>query len=127
MAGSQLYRVLLIHHPPAPGTVSWRKRLTDAAELASLLQKYGADLVLHGHAHRTMLNFLPTPYGKVPVFGVPSISAFGRRPERRARYYLYHIKPASSGWDVRLEIRIFAAEENRFISEREESWSTPKT
>ena len=126
MAGSQLYRVLLIHHPPASGAVSWRKRLTDAAELASLLEKYGADLVLHGHAHRTMLNFLATPSGKVPVFGVPSISAIGRTPERRARYYLYYIKPVSSGWDVRLEVRVFAAEENRFISEKEESWSTEK-
>ena len=126
MAGSQLYRILLIHHPPAPGTVSWRKRLTDAAELASLLEKYGADLVLHGHAHQTMLNFLPTPSGKVPIFGVPSISAIGRTPERRARYYLYHIKPGSSGWDVTLEVRKYSPDKHCFIREKKENWPTQK-
>ena len=41
----RLFRVLLIHHPPAPGTVSWRKRLIDAAELRSLVAQYGAELI----------------------------------------------------------------------------------
>jgi 3',5'-cyclic AMP phosphodiesterase CpdA len=125
-AGSGLYRILLIHHPPVTGTVSWRKRLTDAAGLGSILKKYGAELILHGHAHRETLNFLSTPYGKVPIVGVPSISAIGRTPERRARYYLYRIKPEASSWHIRCEIRVFASEENRFIREKEKSWSTPK-
>lgn len=119
-ARKQLYRVVLIHHPPAPGTVSWRKRLTDAAVLRSLLEQYGAELILHGHAHRTLHSYLQTPTGNIPVMGVPSISALGRTPERRARYYTYRITPGGDGWDVRLEVRIYSPEENCFIRESEQ-------
>ena len=113
----RLFRVLLIHHPPAPGTVSWRKRLKDAAALRSLLERYGADLVLHGHAHHTAQSRLKSLDGKVPVVGAPSVSAMGRTLQRRARYYIYRISPSASGWDVRLEARIYSPDENRFIPE----------
>jgi 3',5'-cyclic AMP phosphodiesterase CpdA len=119
-ARKQLYRVVLIHHPPAPGTVNWRKRLTDAAMLQSLLKQYGAELVLHGHAHRALRNYLPTPAGKIPVMGAPSISTLDRKPERRARYYIYQIAPGSDGYDVSLEVRIYSPEKNRFIKESRE-------
>ena len=118
-ARKQLYRIILIHHPPAPGTVSWRKRLTDAADFRSLLDRYGADLILHGHAHRTFRAYLDSPTGRIPVMGAPSISALGRTPERRARYYIYRITPADDAWDVRLEVRIYSPEENRFVRESE--------
>ena len=116
-AGRRLYRILLIHHPPASGSVSWRKRLTDAADLRTLLEQYGAGLILHGHAHRTLKNRLTTPTGHIPVMGVPSISALGRTPERRARYYIYRIQPAGDGWQVSLEVRIYSIEEDRFLRE----------
>jgi len=119
-ARQRFYRVLLIHHPPAPGTVNWRKRLTDAADLRALLIQYGAELILHGHAHRALRNYLPTPNGNIPVMGVPSISALSRTPERRARYYIYRITPVGEGWNVSLEVRIYSSEENRFIRESEE-------
>jgi len=119
-ARRQLYRVVLIHHPPAAGVVSWRKRLTDAADLRSLLEQYGAELILHGHAHRTLHNILQSPTGNIPVMGVPSISALGRTPERRARYYLYRVTPGSQSWKVSLEVRIYSPEKNRFIRESEQ-------
>jgi 3',5'-cyclic AMP phosphodiesterase CpdA len=125
-AQKQLYRIVLIHHPPAPGTVSWRKRLTDAAELRSLLAQYGAELILHGHAHRTLYNHLPAPAGNIPVMGVPSISALGRTPARRARYYIYRIIPGSDGWDVSYEVRIYSPERNCFIRESEQLMENPK-
>jgi len=119
-ARKRFYRVVLIHHPPAPGSVSWRKRLTDASDLRSLLEQHGAELILHGHAHRTRHNFLKTPSGNIPVIGVPSISALGRTPERRARYYIYRITPVGKAWNVRVEIRIYSPEENCFIRESEQ-------
>jgi 3',5'-cyclic AMP phosphodiesterase CpdA len=119
-----LFRVVLIHHPPAPGSVSWRKRLIDAAALQSLLARYGAELILHGHAHRTLRRNLQTPDGNVPVVGVPSISALGHTPERRARYYIYRIMPVDTGWNVRLEVRIYSPDDNRFIRVSEQQFSS---
>ncbi len=124
-ARKQYYRVVLIHHPPAPGSVSWRKRLTDAAALQSLLARYGAELILHGHAHRTLRRTLQTPAGKLPVVGVPSISALSRKPERRARYHIYRITPVNSGWDVGIEVRLYSPEDDCFIRESEQRFSNP--
>jgi 3',5'-cyclic AMP phosphodiesterase CpdA len=115
-----LFRVLLIHHPPAQGTVSWRKRLTDAPAIRSVLLRHGAELILHGHAHRTTQSYLKTPSGRVPVMGAPSISALGRTPERCARYYIYRIAPVARGWVVRLEVRIYSPDKNCFIRECEQ-------
>ena len=116
-ARQKYFRVILIHHPPASGTVSWRKRLTDAPALQSLLARFGAELILHGHAHRAHQNYLKTPSGSVPVMGAPSITALDRRPECRARYGLYHISPGADDWNVRLQGRIYSPDENRFIRE----------
>ncbi len=123
-AGQQrLFRVLLIHHPPATGTVSWRRRLKDAAALRSLLASYGAELILHGHAHHTAQSFLKGPHGRVPVVGAPSASALGRTRRRRARYYIYRISPAMNGWDIGLSVRIYSPDKNRFIPEYENQLS----
>jgi 3',5'-cyclic AMP phosphodiesterase CpdA len=119
-----LFRVILIHHPPAAGTVSWRKRLTDAAEFQALVQQYGADLILHGHAHRAARNQLPVPGGNVQVVGAPSASAIGRSHQRMARYYIYRIAPGSGGWNVDLTVRIYAPEQKVFITESQEQFRT---
>jgi 3',5'-cyclic AMP phosphodiesterase CpdA len=118
-ASQKYFRVILIHHPPASGTVSWRKRLTDAPALQSLLTRFGAELILHGHAHRAHQSYLKTPSGSVPVMGAPSITALDRQPERRARYSLYHISPGAGDWNVRLEGRIYSPVENCFIRDSE--------
>ena len=119
----RLFRVLLIHHPPAHRTVSWRKRLTDAPALRSLLANYGVELILHGHAHRAAQNYVKTPTGKALVMGAPSASAVGRTLQRRARYYIYHISPNPKGWDVKLVVRIYSPLTNRFTTEHEESFT----
>ena len=115
----RLFRVLLIHHPPAPGSVSWRKRLKDSSALCTLLARHGAELILHGHAHHTAQTYLRIPLGKVPVVGAPSASALGRTRRRRARYYIYRISPNENGWDVRCSVRVYSPEKSRFIAENE--------
>ena len=119
IAGRNLFRILLIHHPPAAGTVSWRKRLTDAADLEVLLSRYGSELVLHGHAHTSSLSRLETPDGNVAVIGPPSASALGRTPRRRARYIIYHITPDAADWQLQLEVRRYSPEKNRFVPEQD--------
>ena len=114
------YRVMLIHHPPTFGTVSWRKRLTDAPALQALLAEFGVELILHGHSHRTHQGYLNGPSGKVPVMGATSITSLDRPPERRSRYCIYHISPDAGQWHVRILPRIYSSADNRFVAEEEQ-------
>ena len=116
----EYFRVLLIHHPPASGTVSWRKRLTDAPALQSLLADSGVELILHGHTHFAHQCYLKTLSGSAAVMGAPSISALDRPADRRARYYIYRISPGNDNWNVRLQVRVYSPSENRFIKESEQ-------
>src|SRR5262249_31874136 len=48
-----LCRIVLIHHPPVAGLTSRRRSLRDAGAFGEVLRRRGAELVLHGHLHRT--------------------------------------------------------------------------
>ncbi len=111
------WRVVLIHHPPLPNSYKWRKRLEDAAETTQILRDAGAELVLHGHTHRMMLNGLPTPTGRLPVLGIPSGSASDREPARRARYFLYRVLRKEEGPVLEWSSRLYDPDSNRFRSE----------
>jgi 3',5'-cyclic AMP phosphodiesterase CpdA len=93
-----LVRVVLLHHPPLPGLSSASHELTDAAALTNVLAAHGAELVLHGHEHRRMLNTATGPDGAIPVVGVPSASAArqnGRDP--LAAGHLYEFRHGARG------------------------------
>lgn len=101
----QRLRVLLVHHPPAPRSVSWRRRLTDADGLAGVLRRQGAELVLHGHAHHSLFRDLAVPGGRVPVVGVPSASDAGDRGKEAACLHLYRFRCPEGIWTVDMEVR----------------------
>ncbi len=112
-----LFRIVLMHHPPATGTVTWRKRLTDSSALRSVLARRGAELVLHGHTHRTSMTEIPTSTSSIPAIGIPSASAQGRKPGLRARYHLYRITRRGDGWDIVVSARGYTPEGDRFVAE----------
>jgi 3',5'-cyclic AMP phosphodiesterase CpdA len=114
----QLFRIVMVHHPPVPGTVSWRKRLTDGEAFRSILTNQGVELVLHGHTHCSSLSFLETTVGSAPVIGVPSGSALGRKAKRRARYNLYDVKHSPHGWDLVTTVRCYSPASQSFLEER---------
>ena len=114
-----LFRIILIHHPPKSGVVSWRKRLTDAEAFQKTLQDCGAELILHGHSHHPSHTYLETSDGRIPVIGVPSASAAGKNPKRRARYHLYHLSPNADSWDIRVCVRSYINKDKRFDTEAE--------
>lgn len=88
-----LFRIVLIHHPPASPLRRYLRRLTDAAEFRRVLAERGAELVLHGHDHRRALVWLAGPrQTKIPAVGVPSASAHARHgDEDAAGYNLFSI------------------------------------
>jgi 3',5'-cyclic AMP phosphodiesterase CpdA len=81
-----LFRIVLIHHPPADGLVKARKRLLDAAEFRAVIQAAGAELVLHGHGHEPAVSSLPGPAEPIPCLGAPSASAIAGGKHAAARW-----------------------------------------
>lgn len=120
-----LFRIILIHHPPIQGIVSRRRGLTDAAALRTVVERYGAELVLFGHAHKTSQHTLKTASGIATAIGAPSISSLGPDVERLSRYYLYTIISKAESWKLHMEERIFSLELHRFIGGRQQDFSFP--
>jgi 3',5'-cyclic AMP phosphodiesterase CpdA len=93
-----LFRVILIHHPPVTKAAE-HKRLLDAWALIETIAAHGAELLLHGHDHLHMLNWLKGPAGtRVPAVGVPSASAAPGTSDDAAAYNLYRIDGAPGAW-----------------------------
>jgi len=94
------FRVVLIHHPPVTPLRRYLRRLTDAASFRGVLTAKGAELLLHGHNHRRLFNWLQGPDGaKIPAIGGPSASAHARHgDEDSAGYHIFHIDGAGGAW-----------------------------
>ena len=115
-----LFRVVMVHHPPLPGTAKRLRRLTDGAKFMEVLREAGAELVLHGHNHTRMLAWGHTAddaseddgavgHGAraMPIVGVPSASALpdAKRGKPGAAYNLYEIDRGADGWTCRMRSR----------------------
>ena len=105
-ASQGLTRLVLIHHPPLPGLAPPRRALEDAVGFERIIEAHGAELVLHGHNHRDMLNWRQWSRGHIPVVGVASGSASRpHKDEAAARYNLIHVTRQGDG-RVGIEIRV---------------------
>jgi 3',5'-cyclic AMP phosphodiesterase CpdA len=106
-----LFRVVLIHHPPFAGGAYKRKSLRDAGAFAAVIAQAGAELVLHGHMHISSLGRLASPAGTVPVFGVPSASAAAKNHKDPSRYHIYRIGRRENGaWQLAASVRELTAD-----------------
>ena len=112
-AKRKLIRVVLIHHPPLAPTVNWRKRLTDSAALRKVLYHRGVEMILHGHAHRSLLGYLETSIGRAPVIGVAAASRIDGA--HGAEFNLYQYKPSRDGWTMEFFVRRYSPSKNRFF------------
>lgn len=95
-----LARIVLIHHPPHRAGARGARGLRDSRALEAILARHGADLVIHGHNHRTSVAHLPGPRGPIPIVGVPSASAVPGSPGHRATYHLYRVERRDDAWRI---------------------------
>lgn len=112
-----VFRIVLIHHPPIAHGARPSRELLDGGAFQEVIAAHGAELVLHGHTHRSLFNHLPSPGGPVPVIGVPSASARAHGSKDHARYHLYRIRRAADRWEVEVEVRGVAPGLDRFVVE----------
>lgn len=98
-----LFRVVLIHHPPAVVPTSRPRRLIDGQRLDDLLARAGAELVLHGHNHRATVHMMTTPSGAIPIVGATSASGLYRHGrDGEAGFNLIRIERVASSFACRL-------------------------
>lgn len=108
-------RVLLLHHPVAAGAVSWRKALVDAAALRAVLQRAGAELVLHGHARDARLDALPGPHEPIPCLCVPSSSALPNPRDEGARWHRVRLFGSALAPRAEVEVRRWSVADQGFV------------
>lgn len=100
MGAAGYFRVVLIHHPPNLEASSPRYGLWGAAQFREIVAENGAELILHGHTHRSSIHAIAGPSGEVPVIGVAAAGAAqtGNTGDDPARYNLFKIERLGTAW-----------------------------
>jgi 3',5'-cyclic AMP phosphodiesterase CpdA len=92
------FRVVLIHHPPNvesqhPGFGLWGSKI-----FRQVIKECGAEVILHGHTHRSSMHAVHGPSGEVPVVGVAAAGAMPGGAGDPARYNFFRIERNGTGW-----------------------------
>ncbi|WP_224703269.1 metallophosphoesterase family protein [Devosia aquimaris] len=99
MGEAGYFRTVLIHHPPNPELQHPSFGLKGHKLFRSVIAEHGAELILHGHTHRSSIHSIPGKGAEVPVVGVAAASsAQGGTLDDPARYNLFRIERAGNGW-----------------------------
>jgi 3',5'-cyclic AMP phosphodiesterase CpdA len=104
-ADKELFRVVMIHHPPIRSAVPQHKRLFGIARFHRTIARHGADLVLHGHSHLPTLYWMGSRKKPVPVVGVAAAGQAPGSHHPAAQFNLFDISGAPGDWHVRLTRR----------------------
>lgn len=94
------FRVVLIHHPPNLEARHPRLGLYGARRFRDVVADHGAELILHGHTHKSTIFAIPGRQGDVPVIGVAAAGAAQSEDggEDPARYNLFRIEKLGTAW-----------------------------
>lgn len=95
-----LCRVVLIHHLAIDGATKWKSRLLKPHIFRDVIRLAGADLILHGHTHRTTVHWLPGRFRQVPVVGVQAASLQPSDEKRGPGWNMFEIDGAPLAWRI---------------------------
>lgn len=99
MGEADYFRTVLIHHPPNPELQHPSFGLKGHKLFRQVIAEHGAELILHGHTHRSSIHSIPGKGHEVPVVGVAAASAAqGGTLDDPARYNLFKIERSGSSW-----------------------------
>jgi 3',5'-cyclic AMP phosphodiesterase CpdA len=101
----ELFRIVMIHHPPVRGATELHKRLFGIGNFQKTVAAHGAELVLHGHTHEPTLHWIGGKVGRVPALGVTAASEglHGHHPP--ASWNLIEIDGDPGAWRMTLTRR----------------------
>jgi 3',5'-cyclic AMP phosphodiesterase CpdA len=106
LKGLDVFRVVVLHHPPEDHPTKPRKALRDRKAFRDVLRRCGAELVLHGHQHHSHFGLIDGPSGKIPVLGVPSASMIIDPPKgEEARWNKLSVRREKNAWRLSVESR----------------------
>jgi 3',5'-cyclic AMP phosphodiesterase CpdA len=100
---ANLFRIVLIHHPPVRRATLWHKRMVGIGRFTRVMREHGAELVLHGHTHLNTLLWQGDMANPVPVVGIASASQGPGSEKPAATYNLLSIDEKDGAWRCRLE------------------------
>jgi 3',5'-cyclic AMP phosphodiesterase CpdA len=92
------FRVVLIHHPPNIENAHARLGLWGARLFRDVIREAGAELILHGHTHKSSIHAVQGPSQDVPVIGVAAAGAAPEGKDDPARYNLFKIERTGTAW-----------------------------
>ena len=95
LGDERVARVVLIHHPVIPGVAKARHDLLDLDAFMQVIERRGAELILHGHEHVHIEGDLPGPEGAAVVHGIAAGTALSQKPGRHGAFSLYTVAPGS--------------------------------
>jgi 3',5'-cyclic AMP phosphodiesterase CpdA len=99
MGDAGYFRTVLIHHPPNPELQHPSFGLKGHKLFRQVIAEHGAELILHGHTHRSSIHSIPGKGHEVPVVGVAAASAAqGGTLDDPARYNLFRIERSGEDW-----------------------------
>ncbi|MCH4092540.1 metallophosphoesterase family protein [Acetobacter sp.] len=116
-------RIVLIHHPVAPGLVPWRKSLLGWRHVADALKEAGAELVLHGHSHCATIRFISDT--SIPLISTPSASLMSDDPDKAAGWNAFRVVPEANYWRIEMTRRRMT-ETGEFVSSGQITWLRPR-
>lgn len=110
---ANLYRCVVVHHPPLPGLTRRSRAMRNDEAVMKLLEKHGAELVLYGHNHRQQHTRLKTVHGVCHVVGTPSASVARGGHYDPGRYNLFTISGGPGAWMTELTGRGLSLQHDR--------------
>ena len=98
MGEAGCFRAVMIHHPPNAELQHPSFGLKGHKLFREVIAEHGAELILHGHTHRSSIHSIPGKDHEVPVVGVAAASAAqGGTLDDPARYNLFRIERTGNG------------------------------
>jgi 3',5'-cyclic AMP phosphodiesterase CpdA len=109
-----LFKILLIHHPPIKGITSFSKCLLNSKKMSKLLSKGDFNLVLHGHTHHFNVAYFTLNSGKIPIVSAAPLCYRLKELDQAGGYNIYEISHNNEGWNVKLKRKIYDFENGLF-------------